>query len=296
MNNKELKYFIRMLGDSNYDVRERAVKALVRIGNPSVKPLIRVLGNSDFAVRKRASEALGQIGDASAVRPLIRLHIWDSDLAVRKSVVEALVKIGDAQEALAKIGNTRAIKFLVFMLKDERLAFIDKETWRRTIENIIDTNQNICKFYPYLFCTECFLMPKGKNVKLGLFKSYTHVSCRNCGSSSYLLKDVKQVVGLIGGDVKDYKQDGEKVYVNLWSEKEKKTRNADIDILEIHESNGISYDYAVNAVLNVLKNDVSRPRKYVKGIPVIIRGNPSLSDNSRMILEHEFAGIKTNLV
>ena len=97
---------------------------------------------------------------------------------------------------------------------------------------------------------------------------------------------------MIGGDVSDYRQDGEKVYVNLWFESDKKTRNADIDVLEIHESNGINYDYAVNAVLNVLKNDVSRPRKYVKGIPVIIRGNPPLSENSRMILEHEFGGIR----
>ena len=97
---------------------------------------------------------------------------------------------------------------------------------------------------------------------------------------------------MIGGDVKDYKQDGEKVYVNLWFEHEKKARNADIDVLEIHESNGISYNWAINAELNELKNDVSRSSKYVINIPVIIRGNPTLLENSKMILANEFGGIK----
>ena len=116
--------------------------------------------------------------------------------------------------------------------------------------------------------------------------------CKTCGSKEGRIEGVKKVVGLIGADVKDYRKDGEIFYVSLWNEQEKKACNADIDILEIRESDGVSYDYAVNAVLNVLKNDVSRPRDYVKGIPVIIRGNPPLSENSRMILTHEFGGIK----
>lgn len=105
------------------------------------------------------------------------------------------------------------------------------------------------------------------------------------------MTNVKQVIGLIGGNISNYKQDGDKVYVNLWFESEKKARNADIDVLEIQETAGISYDYAVNAVLNELKNDVSRPSKYVKNISVVIKGSPTLSENSKMILELEFGGI-----
>ncbi len=42
------------------------------------------------------------------------------------------------------------------------------------------------------------------------------------------------------GNIKDYKIEGEKLYINLWSEAEKKTRkrNADIDVLEVKESEG----------------------------------------------------------
>ena len=118
--------------------------------------------------------------------------------------------------------------------------------------------------------------------------------CKTCEKNDSRLMNVRKVIGLIGGDVGNHRHDGEIFYVSLWNEAEKKATNADIDVLEIHESNGISYDYAVNAVLNVLKNDVSRPRKYVKGIPVIIRGNPTLSENSKMILQHEFGGIRNS--
>lgn len=97
---------------------------------------------------------------------------------------------------------------------------------------------------------------------------------------------------MIDGKVKDYEQKEEKVYVSLWNEIEKKARNADIDVVEIRKSNGISYDWAINAVLNELKNDVSRSITYVKNIPVIIKGNPLLSDNTIMILEKEFGGIR----
>ena len=116
--------------------------------------------------------------------------------------------------------------------------------------------------------------------------------CKTCEKKDRRLVNVRKVIGLIGGDVIDYRQEGDKVYVNLWFEQEKKAQNADIDVLEIKESDGISYDYAVNAVLNVLKNDVSRPRKYVKKIPIIIKGKPPLSENSIMILKHEFGGVK----
>lgn len=125
-----------------------------------------------------------------------------------------------------------------------------------------------------------------------LSQSYPYVVCRGCGSSLHLIKGVKEVIGLIGGDVDYYRTDGERVYVSLWSEAQKQARNADIDLLEIRNSSGITYDYAINAVLQTLKNDVSRPAEYVKGIPVILTDNPPLSENARRILEDEFGGIK----
>ena len=65
--------------------------------------------------------------------------------------------------------------------------------------------------------------------------------------------------------------DRDTAYVRLWFEKEKKARNADIDMLVVAESEDMKdehqYDRAVDAVYNVLVNNRTRPRKYVKRIP-----------------------------
>lgn len=42
-----------------------------------------------------------------------------------------------------------------------------------------------------------------------------------------------QVIGLIGDDIEDFHTDEDKIYISLWSEPQKKARNADIDVLEI---------------------------------------------------------------
>ncbi|MCP4348578.1 MAG: hypothetical protein GY795_24100, partial [Desulfobacterales bacterium] len=69
--------------------------------------------------------------------------------------------------------------------------------------------------------------------------------------------------------------------------------NADIDVLEIREGKDISYDYAINAVLVTLKNDVSRPKEYVKNIPVVIQENLSVPEGVISVLNHEFGEIKS---
>jgi len=52
------------------------------------------------------------------------------------------------------------------------------------------------------------------------------------------------------------------------------------------------YDHAIEAVRNALLNDISRPRNYIKKIPVFIQGNPPISIRMKRIFENEFGGIK----
>ena len=106
------------------------------------------------------------------------------------------------------------------------------------------------------------------------------------------MKGIHEIVGTIGADIMSLREAGKQVYLDLWSEQEKKARNADIDVLEIRNSPGISYDYAINAVLVTLKNDTSRPSNYVKGIPVVIKENTPISEESMRVLRQEFGGIQ----
>ncbi len=97
---------------------------------------------------------------------------------------------------------------------------------------------------------------------------------------------------MIGSNIEDYSVTGDNVYISLWSEQQKKARNADIDVLEIENSEEISYDYAINAVLVTLKNDVSRPTEYIKGIPLVIHGELPVPAGAMKMLEHEFGEIQ----
>lgn len=124
------------------------------------------------------------------------------------------------------------------------------------------------------------------------FKSY--FVCRCCGKSDS--KEGKKIIGLIGGNVKSYQTNGNDIYVNLWSEREKKARNADIDMLEIRASKeNFDYDWAVNAVWIELTNDTSRKANanYVKNIPVVIQDNLKLNDHTMNMLKNGFGEIET---
>ena len=140
------------------------------------------------------------------------------------------------------------------------------------------------------------LRAEKRKVWLELFKRCSYVVCRGCGTAEALERGIKKVIGLIGGNVNDYSIEGDTAYVNLWFEKEKKARNADIDMLVVAESKDMrdehQYDRAIDAVYNVLVNDRTRPRDYVKKIPVLIEGNPPLSIRAKRVLENEFGGIK----
>ncbi len=116
-----------------------------------------------------------------------------------------------------------------------------------------------------------------------------------CGTAEALITGIKKVVGIIGGNINNYSIDGDTAYVRLWFEKEKKVRNADIDMLVIAESEDLKnehqYDRAIDAVYNVLVNDRTRPKKYVRRIPVVIEGIPPFSIRAKRVLENEFGGV-----
>jgi len=281
---KQVPEFINALRHEYSGVRKAAAEALGKIGDQrAVKPLIEALRDKDSDVRKAAAKALGKIGDQRAVESLIQA-LRNNDPDVRKA----------AAKALGKIGDQRAVKPLIEALRDN-----DPDvcyTAAEALKKIFLFHKPFLDSYPYLFCKNCMLRAEKRKVWLELFKRYSYVVCRGCGAAEALEKGIKKVIGLIGGNVDDYSIEGDTAYVNLWFEKEKKARNADIDILVVAESEDMrdehQYDRAIDAVYNVLVNDRTRPRDYVRKIPVLIEGNPPLSIRAKRVLENEFGGIR----
>ena len=71
-----------------------AMRAIVRIGKPSVELLISNLNDVDIHSRKLSVEALGEIKDPSAVEYLLK-SLDDNESVVKWRAVRALGNIGD---------------------------------------------------------------------------------------------------------------------------------------------------------------------------------------------------------
>jgi HEAT repeat protein len=88
------------LDNRDGQVRVRARKSLVAIGNRAVKPLVKALASKKDWVRWEAAKALGQIGDPAAVQALIKA-LEDKMFDVRWLAAEGLIAIG--REALTPL-------------------------------------------------------------------------------------------------------------------------------------------------------------------------------------------------
>ncbi len=127
------------LKDSDKDVRETAMHALVQLRDPSIfEPLVQALKDSSPDVREQAAHGLSQLRDKRAVEPLIGA-LKDPNAGVRESVVHALSQLRDpravdgliaalkddnpsvreqAAHALGQLRDARAVEPLVAALKD----------------------------------------------------------------------------------------------------------------------------------------------------------------------------------
>ncbi|MEN3039237.1 MAG: HEAT repeat domain-containing protein, partial [Candidatus Kryptonium sp.] len=231
------------------------------------------------ALRKISSDWFRSEEVKSQISDLI-VALRSRDRGVRVEVVKVLGEIGDA----------RAVDALVSVLGDENSDV--RKSALEALEMIEEKCAPLLSFYPNLVCRKDHTRAEVRKVHVNTFTKRVYVSCRVCGSSLSLVKGIKEVVGLIGGDVEDYVVDLDRYYVSLWDEVRKEARNADIDVLEIREASyALDYEWAIEAVCNILKNDLHKPRNYLKRVPVIIRNNLKLSDGIMKILKSEFKEI-----
>ena len=146
----KIENLILDLASDNKDVRNDAIKGLVKIGEPAVEPLIQSLKEGykhadQYGKYKRGiCDVLGQIGDPRAIEPLNK-RLNDANKYVRRRAANALINVGDERsvkplikaledsekkvrarsaEALGKIGDPIAYKPLLKCLNDEESEVI----------------------------------------------------------------------------------------------------------------------------------------------------------------------------
>ena len=106
-----------LLQDKVKAVREEVSGALAAIGGVAVLALIQALQHDEWLVRLHAVEALGKLKSSDAVEPLLQALFNDRDSAIREDVVRALGAIGDS----------RAVDYLVLVMKEPTLRLIAVE-------------------------------------------------------------------------------------------------------------------------------------------------------------------------
>ncbi|HTM25966.1 MAG TPA: M56 family metallopeptidase [Vicinamibacterales bacterium] len=129
------------LKDTDKDVRETAMHALVQMRDPRIfEPLVQALKDASADVREQAAFGLGQLRDARAIDPLSGA-LKDQNASVREQAVFALGQLRaaatidavasvlhdaspDVREqaafALGQIRDRRAVEPLISVLKDEK--------------------------------------------------------------------------------------------------------------------------------------------------------------------------------
>ena len=92
------------LKDTDKDVRETALHALVQLRDPNIfEPLVQALSDSDPDVREQAAHGLGQLHDRRAIEPLTRA-LKDQNADVRQQSVFALGQFRDRSTLPALTG------------------------------------------------------------------------------------------------------------------------------------------------------------------------------------------------
>ncbi|WBF06780.1 UvrD-helicase domain-containing protein [Methanothermobacter thermautotrophicus] len=149
---------------------------------------------------------------------------------------------------------------------------------RRAIERLKKAQRALKEDYQTLICGRDLFKPKKIHTPEGQF-----VVCRVCGHSKFLEDGVREVVGIIGDEEYSWRQE-DRLFISMWDEESKRARNADIDVLWVTDSGDMDYGWAINAVYQRLKNDVTRA-KPLSEIPVILRGDPEIGEEEMDILQ-----------
>ncbi len=132
-------------------------------------------------------------------------------------------------------------------------------------------NQMLVEAYPNVFCT--------KSRERAVLKDLNYIQAVMSPEGEFnqgIVAGTQQVIGQIAGE-KDGQLEGDRYYLQLWSQEEKAVAPAEVDILEILPE---ADDWAVVAVLDKM-GEMHEKRAFT--IKVI--GEPDLSENTRRIIE-----------
>lgn len=249
------RLLLRAAKSDNLDLQQASIPGLKRLGSQTAIDALTELQESRFeAVRFDAAKAMeGLQTDAG---PII-----SPDLAGLPKLLESYQLLQrpkyDSETNLHRIDH-QAIS-----------ASFD------AIEDLVGRQLPIKMAFPAVMCGKC----KVRAVEQSQLY-WRWIVCSACKEAQHLIPGIQTIVGIIGA-FPSPEHLGEEYRLNIWDEEQKQPLKVAAETLEIQGGQPIDYDWAVSAVVEML-----RQRSHVggKGIRVKIVGQPGLSANTEALL------------
>lgn len=155
------------------------------------------------------------------------------------------------------------------------------------IANFEKDNFNTVNSFPNVICTK-----HHRKTEQYSFMGFKGLHCRmskKCFPKGHVAP--LKLVGVIGKLVEEYEGNGE-YFVTLWNPFTEEIYDADYDIVEIHNNFEVaSYDGTINKIINYFYNELNR-YKPISEVKIRIINNPTISENSRRLLEQKFLKVE----
>lgn len=244
--------------------------------------------NKELPVRHAALAAISDVLSKSNLSDNSYDNIYHCILKNSHVGLSLLVSRGLANNIVSYRNDNDAVDLLL------NYSAIDNKSFKRIFIGActryfsISYNPFGIKFGKRLYCMKCYLFSTKSVTKVGVLNKAAYFNCRCCGKPYNLTANVIENSGMIGGSgISDIS--GGKATSQLFSNN--RAYNADITKLIIDGSSPLDFDRAINEVVNTLKNDSCRPAKWLKKVPVVLKNNPSISENTRNMIKKEFKAV-----
>ncbi len=284
----------RPLGNFRKALASAAIYKLVKIGDNAFAEelLLRAAASSEPLMRIVSTIGLRELGTPAGNAALDKLCA-DRDMDVS---VAACYAATDLKKALGG-KDIISLQGLPALLEEHRkyvhtVRMYPRDATKVTRQGLADTTQRIERIlfsqlllrrsFPQVYCQQCHAY-----AELKAHEDWRWVSCAVCEDAVSLRAGIATVVGQIGGE-SAWMQEGNALKISLWDRDTRRVIPGEIDSLEIVGGQDMDYDWALSAVVEMLRN---RRKEGQKRIPIILTDAPALSNNSRHLIADFEGGV-----
>ena len=281
----------RMMGDALKANSTKEQTAMVRIiaerdEKTSMAFFNHLIKDRNPHIRKEAAKNIPLLPESRKQLEYLKTLHRDLNQEVRLEAYNALSKIGNMEILTELMEKYKRMGDVSGGFNQANPQYVEKKALGAAIRVLISKEPLYGASPSEVICTE-----HHTRAELHKEEDWQYPICRRCKKVDHLVTGVRSIRGVIGPTSEGFSEEGT-YEVALWDAKTKKPVYADISVIEVRAGAEMDYDWAINAVLDELRND---ERNQDQVLPVEIHGDPPLHPNSLRLLK-EITGDQFPLV